>query len=169
MTHRAAGFKTRCRRVGANIFVALNLPWVVLWAKSREQQIQRQGRPLTPRELDYAISVGVQRPEKIRVLVVPAIQFPGPGFLHRLSVRWGIDANAVSGLSLRYGIFLRCDAAEVASALVHECVHTAQYERLGGFGPFLSRYLTECLTEGYPSSGLEHEARQLTARAFPVA
>jgi len=42
--------------------------------------------------------------------------------------------------------------------LVHELVHTGQYERLGGVRPFLERYLRECLTIGYPMGALEQEA-----------
>jgi len=42
--------------------------------------------------------------------------------------------------------------------LVHELVHTGQYERLGGSGLFWSAYLRECLTIGYPMGGSEQEA-----------
>ena len=44
--------------------------------------------------------------------------------------------------------------------VVHELAHTAQYERLGGFKPFLKAYLEEWLTVGYPNGPLEQEAKQ---------
>ena len=36
--------------------------------------------------------------------------------------------------------------------------------RLGGFEPFLRRYLFECLTIGYPEAPMEQEVIALTAR-----
>ena len=45
----------------------------------------------------------------------------------------------------------------------HELVHTLQYERLGGFQPFLQRYLHECITIGYPAAPMEQEAVTTTA------
>jgi hypothetical protein len=48
--------------------------------------------------------------------------------------------------------------------VIHELGHTAQYERLGGFEPFLRRYLFECLTIGYPEAPMEQEVIELTAR-----
>jgi hypothetical protein len=48
--------------------------------------------------------------------------------------------------------------------VVHELGHTAQYERLGGFEPFLRQYLFECITIGYPEAPMEQEVVSLTAR-----
>ncbi|MHC4738483.1 MAG: hypothetical protein ACYS9Y_06230 [Planctomycetota bacterium] len=42
--------------------------------------------------------------------------------------------------------------------IVHELVHTSQYEKLGGFLPFLQKYLHQCVTIGYPTTPLEREA-----------
>ncbi len=61
-------------------------------------------------------------------------------------------------MALRYGIYLRSDHWNHRSTIVHECVHTAQYERLGGFLPFLRQYLQECVTIGYPAAPMEQEA-----------
>lgn len=43
-------------------------------------------------------------------------------------------------------------------------VHTRQFERLGGFLPFLQQYLQECITVGYPAALVEQEAINTTAR-----
>jgi hypothetical protein len=48
--------------------------------------------------------------------------------------------------------------------IVHELVHVAQYETLGGILPFLRKYLFECLTMGYAASPLELEAIAVAAR-----
>jgi len=68
------------------------------------------------------------------------------------------------GLTLRYGIFIRSDCRSDQTMIIHELGHTAQYERLGGFEPFLRRYIFECLTIGYPEAPLEQEVIAFTAR-----
>jgi len=65
------------------------------------------------------------------------------------------------GLTLRYGIFIRSDCWGERRLVVHELVHTLQYERLGGFMPFLQQYLHECITIGYPAAPMEQEAKRI--------
>jgi hypothetical protein len=69
-----------------------------------------------------------------------------------------VDFFRHSRMALRYGIFIRSDCWQMRRLIAHECVHTAQYERLGGIGQFLGCYLRECLEVGYPSGPLEQEA-----------
>jgi len=71
---------------------------------------------------------------------------------------------APSGLTLQYGIFLRADCPQDRHLVVHELVHTSQYERLGGVIPFLRDYITECATLGYRRSPLEQEAEEVAAQ-----
>lgn len=68
------------------------------------------------------------------------------------------------GLTLRYGIFVRADCREDRDLLLHELVHTAQYERLGGIVAFLRKYLFECTTAGYGAAPLEEEAIAVARR-----
>jgi hypothetical protein len=68
------------------------------------------------------------------------------------------------GLTFRYGILVRRDAAQDRHLLIHELVHTAQYERLGGIKAFLEKYLLECLTIGYQNAPLEQEANAIAMR-----
>ncbi len=67
-----------------------------------------------------------------------------------------------AGLTLHYGIYIRGDCHGNRELLVHELVHVAQYERLGGIKPFLQRYLDECLKYGYPQAPLEQEAIRIS-------
>ena len=63
------------------------------------------------------------------------------------------------GLTFRYGIFIRADYWNQRPLLVHQLVHTSQYERLGGFEGYLRPYLLECITPpGYPLGPMEQEA-----------
>lgn len=66
--------------------------------------------------------------------------------------------SRTAGLTLRYGIYVRSDCWDDRQLLIHELVHTSQYERLGGFQQFLRKYLDECLAIGYPAAPMEQEA-----------
>jgi len=70
----------------------------------------------------------------------------------------GLCSPHTAGMALRYGIFVRKDCWSDRHLIAHECVHTAQYEKFGGFRGFLSRYLRECLEIGYPAAPMEQEA-----------
>jgi hypothetical protein len=73
-------------------------------------------------------------------------------------------ASGPRGLTFRHGIFMRGDCRKDRQLLIHELVHTAQYERLGGIVPFLSEYLSECFTIGYRNAPLEQEANSTAQR-----
>ena len=142
-----------------HLFVLLCLPWVTYWAWRQERQILRSGRPLTPDELERAATrAGVTAPKRIRVLIVNEVPLPGWRWLRVLAARFGFDGRATTGMALRYGIFLRSDCAHDPALLLHECAHTAQYERLGSLGAFMREYLVQCLRDGYAASALEREA-----------
>jgi len=73
-------------------------------------------------------------------------------------------------MALGYGIYL-CTRIEPTSAegrftLAHEMGHVAQYEQLGGIAPFLVRFLTEILIDGYLASPLEIDADARAERAL---
>lgn len=145
------------------------LPVVWLWAFRMERRALRHGRPLNRREGELARRAGVRHPERIRVLLVDEMPSAGLPWMRRLAARWGLSMDGVIGLCLRYGIFLRRRPARLET-FVHECVHTAQCERLGGLAAFLARYLGECLEHGYDRAPMEIEAervcRRLRARAI---
>ncbi len=54
--------------------------------------------------------------------------------------------------------FIRAEFWRDRGLIAPECMHTAQYERLGGFRSFLARYLAECVEFGYLNAPLEREA-----------
>ena len=140
------------------------LPLACQWAAAQEQRILRSGQPLSRAELADARLAGVSAPERVRVLYVPEIPIPEHPALRAAAEQTQLISPLTGGLTLRYGIFIRSDCRFHRSMVVHELGHTAQYERLGGFEPFLRRYLFECLTIGYPEAPLEQEAISLTAR-----
>ena len=71
----------------------------------------------------------------------------------------GLISPLTSGLTVRYGIFIRSDCWGNRKLVAHELVHTKQYEQLGSLEAFLRPYFLECLTPPYyPNGPMEQEA-----------
>ena len=134
------------------------LPLAVRWASQQEQKILRAGVALDESQVTDARLMGVARPEKVRLLKVDQVPLPANRLLRWAAKRTKLISSDTAGMALRYGIFIRSDCWQMRRLIAHECVHTAQYERLGGIEEFLSLYLRECLELGYPSGLLEQEA-----------
>lgn len=120
----------------------------------------KNGVPLVEPSLSDARAMGVKHPERIRLLKVDRIPTPGNSLLDHLGKIAGLISDGTAGMTLYYGIFIRTDYWQNRQLIAHECVHTAQYEQMGGVRSFLGRYLHECLEYGYLNSPLEQEARQ---------
>lgn len=134
------------------------------WAEDQELAILRDGAALSPAQITDARNIGVAHPERVRLLKVPRIPLPEQPDLLAAAEATGLISEHTAGLTLRYGIFIRADCWSDRPLVFHELVHTLQYERLGGFAPFLRQYLFECLTIGYPEAPLEQEAIITTAK-----
>jgi hypothetical protein len=142
----------------------MSLPLACAWAEEQERMILRDGVPLSTAQITDAKSVGVAHPERVRLLKVAGIPAPEQPALRAAAEATGLISPLTAGLTLRHGIFIRSDCWGNRQLLVHELVHTSQYERLGGIQPFLHQYLHECITIGYPAAPLEQEAITTTAR-----
>jgi|SRR6266849_10818738 len=140
------------------------LPLAVEWVAEQERRILREGVSLSKDELAHARIIGVREPARVRLLQVATI--PRPSDPRLASACDAIDflTPQTRGLTLQYGIFIRSDCWGERSLVVHELVHVAQYERLGGIAPFLRRYLFESLTSGYSASAMEQEANEVGQR-----
>jgi len=136
----------------------LLLPLIVRWAEREQKYILKNGVPLLEPSLSDAVAMGVMHPERIRLLKVDRIPTPGNSFLHALGRIAGLISDTTAGMTLYYGIFIRSEYWQDRQLIAHECVHTAQYERIGGLRSFLGRYLHECLELGYLNSPMEQEA-----------
>ena len=138
------------------------LPLACAWAKLQEQRIFGEGVSLTSAQLEDARCIGVRQPERVRLLQVAQIPSPSHPALIAASEAAGFGTQSALGLALRYGIYLCKGCKDQRSLIVHELVHTMQYERLGSFETFLAQYLRESLVApGYPFGALEQEARRV--------
>ncbi len=140
------------------------LPIASEWAAEQEDIIIRYGAPLSPVQTADAVKIGVDHPEKVRLLKVTRIPVPVHRPLCTAADAIQLISPLTAGLTLRYGIFIRADCWNDRQLVCHELVHTSQYERLGGLQQFLERYLHECITIGYPAAPMEQEAVTTTAK-----
>ncbi len=140
------------------------LPLACEWAEDQERIIRRDGIALTAEQTGDARKIGVAHPENVRLMKVRSIPVPEHPVLRAAVEVTGLISPDTAGLSLRYGIFIHGDGWGDRRLVFHEMVHTLQYERLGGFQPFLQQYLYECLTLGYHNSPLEREAVETTEK-----
>jgi hypothetical protein len=139
------------------------LPLACVWAEEQERFILREGSCLSATQNADAESIGIAYPDRVRLLSVHAIPLPDDPALREAAMATQLITPNTAGLTLRYGIFIRSDYWGDRALVFHELVHTWQYERLGGFEPFLRQYLHECITIGYPASPMEQEAVNMTA------
>ncbi len=145
-------------RVLLALLLPLFVPFAAWWVRREERRILSSGQPLSDEEMAAAQRMGVRHPERVRLLLHDEITGPAGRFLRRVFARRRLFGPHLRGITYRYGIAVRRDCYPDPRLLAHECVHTAQYESLGGLRPFLHRYLRECLLEGYPGGPLEQEA-----------
>lgn len=134
------------------------LPLVIHWAEEQEHYILQNGVPLNNQQQEDARSIGVKDINKVRLLKVDKIPTPSGLELKKAAEITGLLSPATIGITFRYGIYIKKEFWNQRRLVAHELSHTMQYERLGGFKPFLEKYLTECITVGYSSSPLEQEA-----------
>ncbi len=145
-------------KVAKRVVAMSVLPFAWAWVARQEQRILAQGIALDPAQLADARALGVENSTRIRLLCVPRIPLPASPQLRTFLSAFGAIPGEPNALAARYGIFVRRDCWSERRVLLHEFVHTMQFERLGGLRPFLQHYLFECLTSGYAFSALEREA-----------
>jgi hypothetical protein len=140
------------------------VPLAAQWAIEQERRGLCEGVPLCEAELADAKKIGVTNPERIRLLRVETIPVPAHPMLRAAAASMSFLTATPRGLALDHGIFIRSDCWRDRELIVHELVHTWQYQRLGGIVPFLRTYLYQCATVGYARAPLELEALAIAER-----
>jgi hypothetical protein len=140
------------------------LPRAADWVAQLEAVVLRDGEALNEEELTFARKIGINFPEKIRLMKVASMPQPTDPTLAWAANETGLLGPNIAGVTFRYAIFVRSDYWRELRLVIHEMAHTHQYERFGGILPFLKQYISECLTVGYHNSPLELEARAIQER-----
>ncbi len=139
------------------------LPRVLDWVEAQEKHALNQGVALSPAALNDAQAAGVNTPKKIRVCVVQEIPQPEHPRIKQIAAEVGLITPLTVAITFGYGIFVREDRSSDRETLAHECVHVAQYEKLG-IEDFLMQYVMQVFKNGYDNAPLESEARELAER-----
>lgn len=134
------------------------VPLARRWVDAHEARIRAEGVPLTAGEVADAQLAGVMHPGRVRLMRVDRIPMPLGTILRWINRQARVISAETTGITFGHGIYIRDDAWGERRLVVHELVHVAQYERLGGTTAFLRAYLRECLNDGYPNGPLEQEA-----------
>jgi len=137
----------------------LLMPRAIDWCEGIARRVARDGVPLTATALEDAQTVGVQRPERIRVLVVEAFPLPSDVLLASTAAALGFLGAATAGLALGYSILVRRGRLS-RRLLSHECRHVAQFEAAGSLAEFLTAYLEAIAAFGYDDCSYEEDARR---------
>jgi hypothetical protein len=136
------------------------LPLASAWAEDQSRAIRFAGRSLSPKESDLAVTVGVRRPDLVRLLPVDRIPAPAEPALEAACDQLGFLGDTTLGLTLGYGVYLKAEAAASRRLLAHELRHVAQYESYPSIGAYLAVYLPQLLELGYENAPLERDARR---------
>lgn len=138
-------------------------PKMLSWFERTESRLLEKGRPLTESELSMARSLGVRRPERVRVVVTPAFPMPRDSALRKEAGRLGFDDIPEAGRAMGHAILLLPSEVDDRETLAHELIHVAQAERMGKEA-FLRAYFASLSRLGYSRSRFEREARTKAAR-----
>lgn len=138
------------------------IPIASKWVEVQEDFILSNGVQLTEKQKQIASKIGIKNTDKIRLLKVDSIPEPEDSILNELSKAIGFISFNTLGIAYRYGICIRQDYWDNESLIIHELVHTLQYERMGGIANFLNQYIKECVYYGYNNSPLEKEAVEIS-------
>ena len=137
-------------------------PLAIQWAKCQERYILEHGAPLTAAQAEDARVVGVNEPERVRVLVVDRIPLPDDAELAAAARGAQIITDASRGVAIGHGIIIRADSWRDREILVHQLVHVAQCERSGDLEKFVIEYLLDRRgSRDFSFGSLEDEARSM--------
>ena len=135
------------------------LPGAITWAEARANKAAEVGSPLTPDEQSIARTVGVTKPELVRIeMVDDRLPVPDDPVLRAAAIQAGLLGPGMVGLTLGHSIFI-CRGHKTCRLVSHELRHVYQYEQHGSIAAFLPVYLAQVLQAGYQNAEFERDAR----------
>ncbi len=135
------------------------LPKAIAWAEQEAAAGEATGAPLNHTGLRLARSVGVQFPERIRVVEATSLPFPDDQELSAAALQAGLLGPETAALTLGYSVFIL--QGQASNRLIsHECRHVHQYELAGSIAAFLPLYLQQIVSYGYEQAPYEIDARE---------
>jgi len=130
----------------------------ITWAEAHSASIAQAGLPLDDAQLSLAAGVGVQHPDRIRIVEVQRFPMPDDPELRQAALGIRFLGDDTLGLTLGYGIYIR-QGRRSNRLLSHEFRHVYQYEQAGSIKAFLPGYFLQVVTLGYSNAPFELDAR----------
>ena len=151
--------------IGAAIFhqriiSGILIPQYVDWAYETEKRGLESGAPLNVRELALAAEIGIQKPEKVRIVHVDEVPFPYENFaLKTLGEALGFIGEGITNNAQAFGysIYVRNGYELNRPKLAHELVHVLQIERTS-LEHVITQHFSDIAEFGYDKAPLEIEA-----------
>lgn len=134
------------------------IPQAIHWAEATAEYAAISGRLLNEQERDIACRVGVEQPEKIRLMFVDEMPYPEHHMLQAAAMATDFLGPQTRGLTLGYSVVVQRGHAD-DRLLSHEFRHVYQYEQAGSIAAFLPVYLEQVVDFGYADAPLEIDAR----------
>ncbi len=134
------------------------LPLAISWAEAQSREIQLYGFGLPDEVAAVARSVGVARPDIVRIACVRALPLPENAELREAALQTGLLGPNMVGLTLGYGVLV-ISGHESPRLLSHELRHVHQYEVAGSIAAYLPVYLSQIVEFGYHDAPFERDAR----------
>lgn len=134
------------------------LPGAIAWAEAQARRAAEVGGPLAPLEQEMARTVGVAKPELVRIEIVERLPLPEDAVLRTAALQAGLLGPDMAGLTLGYSIFI-CRGHKTRRLLSHELRHVHQYEQYGSIAAFLPIYLQQVVEVGYRNAPFEADAK----------
>lgn len=136
------------------------IPQYVDWAYETERKGSESGVPLNSRELALAADIGIQKPEKVRIVHVEEVPFPYENFaLKTLGEALGFIGEGITNNAQAFGysIYVRNGYELNRPKLAHELVHVLQIER-SSLDQVITQHFSDIAEFGYDKAPLEVEA-----------
>ncbi len=129
------------------------------WVCQQQAYILKVGLALNPHQCALARQVGVDNPEKIRLLEVDEIAAPEDALLRQIAQELNFLGPETLGITLGHGVYVRRGFAS-DRLLSHEFRHVYQYEAAGSIQMFIAEYLRQIMQFGYFDAPYEQDARR---------
>lgn len=136
------------------------LPQYIDWAYEIDMQGLDSGVPLNAKELSLAKDIGIQNPEKVRIVYVDEVPFPYENFaLKTLGEALGFIGEGIinNAQVFGYSIYARNGYELNRPKLAHELLHVLQIER-ASLDSIITQHFSDLAEYGYDKAPLEVEA-----------
>ncbi len=142
------------------------LPQYIDWAHQIEAEGLKNGEPLSAEHLALAAEIGIESPEKVRVIYTDLVPYPYENLaLKLLGEAIGVIGEGIvnNAQVFGYSIYVRHGYELDRPKMAHELVHVLQIER-SNLTDVITQHIYDMAEYGYENAPLEAEAFEANKR-----